>query len=77
MEEKRDFKQLRQVADMLLSRVQSKLEETQSAELTPQAAKHYSSTLKDIRDIQLCRGEQEEKEGILVEINPELEEFSR
>lgn len=76
MEKSKDIERLRQVADMLLSRVKSKLEDTQSAELTPQAAKHYSSTLKDIRDIQMCRGEQTEKEGILVEISKEAEVLS-
>ena len=76
MEQKKDLKDLRQVADMLLSRVKGKLEDTGSAELTPQAAKHYSSTLKDIRDIQMCREEQENQGGVVVQICPELEEYS-
>lgn len=61
---------LQQAADMLLKMVRNRLESTEIPELTPQAAKHFSSTLKDIRDLQ---NEAAQLPKIIVELAPELE----
>ena len=61
---------LQQAADILLKKVRNRLESTETDDLTPQAAKHFSSTLKDIRDLQ---NENAQIPKIIVELAPELE----
>ena len=65
---------LKQTTEILLKMVRLRLESTEAQDLTPQAAKHFSSTLKDIRDLQ---NEAEKSPKIIVQIAPELEEFGQ
>ena len=65
---------LQQAADILLKKVRNQLESTETDDLTPQAAKHYSSVLKDIRDLQ---SEAAGVPKIVVKIAEELEELSQ
>ncbi len=67
-----DQEQIQQVAQLLLRKVKCRLEDTQWADLTPQAAKHISSTLKDIRDLQ---NDAADAPNIIVKIAPELEDL--
>ena len=69
-----EMDQIQQAACLLLDRVKDRIEDTNAGELTSQAAKHYASTLKDIRE--LLRQEQGGNDGILVEMSKELEEYS-
>ena len=74
MENKENIQHLQKVANMLLTKVESRLQDTAPADLLPQSAKHISATLKDIRDIQLLQtGEAAE---ITVTLARELEELS-
>ena len=71
------LEKLQQAADLVLDRVSRFLEESDPGALTPQAIKHFSSTLKDIRDIHAQRPESESgASGILVRLEKELEEYS-
>ena len=63
---------LKQTTEILLKMVRLRLESTETQDLTPQAAKHFSSTLKDIRDLQ---NEAAQMPKIIVQMAPELEEF--
>ena len=67
---------LQQTADVILDRINRHLELTDAGELTPQAFKHYSGTLKDIRDIHLQRIDEEVSSAITVELGQELEDYS-
>ena len=75
MENKENIQHLQKVANMLLCKVESRLQDTEPAALPPQSAKHISATLKDIRDIQLLKSG-EETQVICVKLEKELEELS-
>ncbi len=57
---------LQQVAEMLLCKVESRLKDTAPEDLPPQTAKHVSATLKDIRDIQQLKLDNEDRKITLV-----------
>ena len=70
MTKNQDSGALQQVTEILLKMVRDRLESTETQDLTPQAAKHFSSTLKDIRDLQ---NENAQMPKIIVKIAEELE----
>ena len=72
MTQDQDSGALQQAADRLLEMIRLRLESTETQDLTPQAAKHFSSTLKDIRDLQ---NENAQMPKIVVRIAEELEGF--
>ena len=65
---------LQQVADLLLEKVGCRLEDTQWADLTPQAAKHISAILKDIAQLQT---DAQPAQTVTVQLAPELEGLGR
>lgn len=69
------LEKLQQAADRVLERIGVLLEESGQGTLTPQAIKHITSTLKDIRDIHAQRPEEASENAVLVRLEKELEEF--
>ncbi len=73
-EQEKQIIHLQKVANMLLKKVENRLQAVDPADLPPQSAKHISATLKDIRDIQLLQTN--EAAEITVTLAQELEELS-
>lgn len=79
-QEQERLESLWELADRVLEKVRLRLEDTDPRELTPQAMKHISSTMKDIKDLQMLRApwESAQKEQTLrVALETELEELAK
>ena len=55
----RRLERLQKIADMLTEKLQQRVAQEDPATMNPQAIKHITGVLKDLRDIQLTRPEQE------------------
>ena len=53
------LERLQKIADMLTEKLQQRVAQEDPATMNPQAIKHITGVLKDLRDIQLTRPEQE------------------
>ena len=53
------LERLQKIADMLTEKLQQRVALEDPATMNPQAIKHITGVLKDLRDIQLTRPEQE------------------
>ena len=71
------LEQLQQLADLLLEKLRQRIEGEDPETMNPQALKHMTGMMKDIRDIQLTRvGAGQEGETLQVCLEGELVNYS-
>ena len=75
--EKGRLEKLQALADVILEKLRLRMEGETPEQLNPQALKHITGVMKDIRDIQLTRTESDNG-GVLVQVlwEGELEQYS-
>lgn len=61
----RRLKKLQTLADLLLDKLKDRIEAEDPQTMNPQAIKHITGVMKDIRDIQLTRPEEDLKSAQL------------
>jgi len=74
-QEKR-LKRLQAVADMVVEKLEVKVAALEPLEINPQALKHITGVMKDLKDIQSAGTDTEDTGKITVVFTGELEEFS-
>lgn len=86
------LEKMQALADTILEKIRIRVEQTQPEDINPQAFKHMTGVMKDLKDIQLLpldveehrakirnlqrQQEQESSASIQVVFAPELEEYS-
>lgn len=71
---KTGWEKMQAVADEILEKVRQRVTLEEPETMSPQSMRHLTGVLKDLKDIQMPR-EQQEKSTVTVCISAELEEF--